>query len=78
LSGNIRANDLLMPISKKIAKRPAARRKLGKKAATSPEWKLRRAGGMRIVEAPELLRLNWLVHGFSTRTGGEQQTATNF
>jgi len=67
-----------MPISKKIAKRPAARRKLGKKAATSPEWKLRRAGGMRIVEAPELLRLNWLVHGFSTRTGGSSKLQRTF
>jgi len=33
-------------------------------------WKLRRAGGLQILEAPPLARLAWLTHGFSTRPGG--------
>lgn len=70
MSGNIPANGLLMPISKKIAKRRAVARKSEKRAAASHEWKLRKAAGMRILEAPELLPLKWLVHGFSTRPGG--------
>jgi YfiH family protein len=38
--------------------------------AKAAEWKLRRAGGLQILEAPALARLDWLVHGFSTRRGG--------
>ena len=33
-------------------------------------WKLRRAGGLQILEAQPLARLAWLTHGFSTRAGG--------
>jgi polyphenol oxidase len=33
-------------------------------------WTLRRAGTLRILEAPALAKLEWLVHGFSTRPGG--------
>lgn len=33
-------------------------------------WRLRRAGGLQILEALPLARLGWLVHGFSTRPGG--------
>jgi len=46
------------------------------KKATSPrtsiasEWKLRRAGGLQILESPALAKIDWLVHGFSTRQGG--------
>lgn len=54
----------------KIAKRRSAGRKPQKKAAISREWKLRKAAGLQILEAPELSRLTWLVHGFSTRSGG--------
>ncbi|HEY0704607.1 MAG TPA: peptidoglycan editing factor PgeF [Candidatus Acidoferrales bacterium] len=39
-------------------------------ATKSPAWKMRRAGGLQVLEAPELARLKWLVHGFSTRPGG--------
>jgi polyphenol oxidase len=39
------------------------------------EWKLRRAGGLQIFEAPPLARLDWLVHGFSTRPGGVSEIA---
>jgi len=44
-----------------------------KPAATSAEWKLRRAAGLQILEAPALARLGWLVHGFSTRPGGSSE-----
>jgi purine-nucleoside/S-methyl-5'-thioadenosine phosphorylase / adenosine deaminase len=33
-------------------------------------WSLRRVGGMQILELAPLKKLPWLVHGFSTRTGG--------
>jgi polyphenol oxidase len=36
----------------------------------SEEWNLHRASGLQILEAPALKRLDWLVHGFSTRPGG--------
>lgn len=42
-----------------------------RRAATNvASWKLRRSGDLRILEAPLLARLDWLVHGFSTRPGG--------
>src|SRR5260370_11537417 len=43
---------------------PAARRDTG-------AWTTRRARGLEIVESREMARLDWLVHGFSTRPGGE-------
>ena len=33
-------------------------------------WKLRRAAGAQVLEAPAFAKLPWLVHGFSTRPGG--------
>lgn len=33
-------------------------------------WPLRSAGTLRILWVPSLAKLDWLVHGFSTRTGG--------
>ena len=50
-------------------KRPAPRRR----APAGVKWNLRRAGGLQILEAPALARLNWLVHGFSTRPGGTSE-----
>jgi purine-nucleoside/S-methyl-5'-thioadenosine phosphorylase / adenosine deaminase len=44
-----------------------------KRLPRSPQWRQRRAGGLRILEAPQLTRLNWLVHGFSTRPGGASE-----
>ena len=49
-----------------VRDRSATRR--GKPA--SAKWNLRRTGGLQILEAPALAKLNWLVHGFSTRPGG--------
>jgi YfiH family protein len=50
----------------------AIKRKISapKRAAKSAKWKLRRAGGLRILESPAFAHLDWLVHGFSTRPGG--------
>ncbi|MGH9718389.1 MAG: peptidoglycan editing factor PgeF [Candidatus Acidiferrales bacterium] len=46
---------------------------LRKRAAKQPCWKLRRSGGLQILEASPLAQLGWLVHGFSTRLGGASQ-----
>jgi YfiH family protein len=34
-------------------------------------WTIRRAGDLQIVESHALAKLDWLVHGFSTRPGGQ-------
>jgi YfiH family protein len=47
-----------------------------KQIPSSAPWTLRRAGGLRILEAPALVRLDWLVHGFSTRPGGASKLKT--
>jgi YfiH family protein len=54
---------------KAASKRPAVKRK----TAAAIEWNLRRAGSLQILEAPSLARLDWLVHGFSTRPGGASE-----
>ena len=60
-------------ISAKPANRPKPRAK-SKSAATPPPrirpWKLRRANSIGILESPLLPSQRWLVHGFSTRSGG--------
>src|SRR6202171_5657203 len=40
-------------------------------------WTLRRANGLQIVESREMAKLGWLVHGFSTRPGGESLLGGN-
>jgi polyphenol oxidase len=40
------------------------------------EWNLRHAEGVQILESPALTRLDWLVHGFSTRPGGASELAS--
>jgi len=54
-------------------KTKAARRKKtaqqGRGRGESP-WRLRRTGGLQILEAGALAGLPWLTHGFSTRVGG--------
>jgi YfiH family protein len=37
----------------------------------NPGWTVRRAHGLQILESRALGKLDWLVHGFSTRIGGE-------
>jgi YfiH family protein len=44
-------------------------------ARNAAPWKLRRAGGLQMLEAPPLARLGWLVHGFSARPGGASEIA---
>jgi polyphenol oxidase len=39
-------------------------------------WSVRSAGELKIVEVPQLARLDWLVHGFSTRVGGVSKFAS--
>ncbi len=50
------------------------RRRVATKSAGKPalpeEWRLRRRGGVMVLEALPLARIPWLVHGFSTRIGG--------
>jgi YfiH family protein len=53
-----------------ITKRKSTTRR---RAVELAEWKLRRAGGLQILEAQGLARLDWIVHGFSTRTGGASE-----
>jgi polyphenol oxidase len=59
-----------LTLSKK-KNRPAGSRYEAARAALSLPWKLRRVGGIQILSSPALAKLDWLVHGFSTRTGGE-------
>jgi YfiH family protein len=40
-------------------------------ARANPDWTIRRARGLQIVQSRKLAKLGWLVHGFSTRPGGE-------
>jgi polyphenol oxidase len=40
------------------------------------DWKLRRANSLQILEAPSLAKLNWLVHGLSTRRGGASELSS--
>jgi YfiH family protein len=52
----------------------------GARAAASRDasrWKIRREGGLQILESPLLGELDWLVHGFSTRPGGESELGGN-
>jgi YfiH family protein len=53
-------------------KRPAPNRR----APARAEWNLRPGGGLQVLEDPALARLNWLVHGFSTRPGGVSELKT--
>jgi YfiH family protein len=56
-------------------KKSAVRRNASKRSQTSrvSDWRLRRAGGLQILQAPALTRLTWLAHGFSTRPGGASE-----
>lgn len=38
--------------------------------AAGAAWRIRRARGLQVVEALPLAKIDWLVHGFSTRPGG--------
>jgi YfiH family protein len=42
-------------------------------AKIAPPWRLRRVADLEILELAPFQRLPWLVHGFSTRAGGQSQ-----
>ena len=46
------------------------RKKRSSRQASASPWAQRVQGGLRILQVPELAKLRWLVHGFSTRVGG--------
>jgi YfiH family protein len=73
-----------MPTTKTKPKRkPAPRAATAKqpraaKSGTKAEaWPLRRAAGAQILKVPSLSRLTWLVHGFSTVSGGSSTLERN-
>ncbi len=73
--GRCGRNRVAIKVAKKKSaarKRPAAKQSI----AASAKWKVRRTGGMQILEAPAFVRLNWLTHGFSTRPGGVSELKT--
>lgn len=47
-----------------------ASRKRARRISASKGWTERKAGGLRILQADALAKIQWLVHGFSTRPGG--------
>ena len=66
-----------MPITA-AKKKTAPRKRTGtrKQIPSDAPWTLHRPDGLRILEAPALARLDWLVHGFSTRPGGASKLQT--
>ena len=73
--GRCGRNRVAIKVAKKKSaarKRPAAKQSI----AASAKWKVRRTGGLQILEAPAFVRLNWLSHGFSTRPGGVSELKT--
>jgi len=42
-------------------------------AVRQAPWSLDRSGGLEVLKAPALARLDWLVHGFSTRRSGSSE-----
>jgi polyphenol oxidase len=53
------------------SKRGKSQRIAKQDTRATPGWSIRRARGLQIVESRALAKLGWLVHGFSTRPGGE-------
>jgi YfiH family protein len=68
---------MVMPTTAR-KKRTAARKRAGprKQVSNDAQWSLGRARGLKILQAPALARLDWLVHGFSTRPGGASKLKT--
>jgi len=56
-----------------LAATKAAPKKQSAARRSSAGWKPRRVNGLQILEAPSLAKLDWLVHGFSTRPGGASE-----
>jgi polyphenol oxidase len=66
-----------MPVAVKRSPPQRSRRKAVENRKPSSDWNLRRKDGLRILESPELARLKWLIHGFSTRSGGASKLEHN-
>jgi YfiH family protein len=60
-------------VKRKPRTKGRARAKRQSKDASS--WKLRSGESLQILEAPALARVDWFVHGFSTRLGGASELA---
>jgi len=58
-------------VTKTARKRRAASAARARTGDPGPGWKIRRAAGIAVLTCDALSRIPWLVHGFSTRTGGE-------
>jgi YfiH family protein len=58
--------------------KPGPRRRAAKREhpAAKSEWALRPAGSLQVLKALALAQLDWLTHGFSTRTGGTSEYGT--
>jgi YfiH family protein len=59
-----------MSISKVPRSRKNPKKRQSKKAVAATRWTQRLHRGVRILQVPQLAKLPWLVHGFSTRVGG--------
>jgi YfiH family protein len=71
-------SETIVMLTTAAKKRTAPRKRdnTRKEVPSGAPWTLRRAGGLRILQAPALARLDWLVHGFSTRPGGASKLKT--
>jgi len=56
--------------AKRAAQAPSA---ASSRVLRNSAWTIRREGNLQIVESNQLAKLGWLVHGFSTRPGGESR-----
>ena len=62
-----------MATTVKKGPRTTVRAQAKRRSKDASSWKLRPSGGLQIVQSPALAKLDWLVHGFSTRLGGVSQ-----
>jgi len=60
-------------IGTKRKKLPRKKARADRQPARGSQWILRGAGELQILEAPSFAALDWLVHGFSTRSGGRSR-----
>jgi YfiH family protein len=55
----------------KLRSKPKTRRTPGESLSTKPIWHSFKSDGLQIIRLKPFERFDWLVHGFSTRLGGE-------
>jgi YfiH family protein len=56
---------------------PSPRNASGESQTPGADWNLRRSNGLQILESPALAKIDWLVHGFSTRSSGSSKLEVN-